>query len=123
MVFEQEGLYDYVSLGELENDLIQLDDDLLSMEYPKFFSNYFLVSSIKIKSIQCDSPRFLIFSRRILILIFFFKNGDQTWFMSIAKSLINIQDWFGKIPNIHLHGNCSKVTQSSIKCNAKLFTF
>ena len=44
-VFEQEGLYDFVSLGELENDLIQLDDDVLSMEYPKFFTNYFLVGT------------------------------------------------------------------------------
>jgi len=61
LVFEQEGLYDYVSLGELENDLIQLDDDLLSMEYPKFFSNYFLVSFIKVKSIQCDLPRYVEF--------------------------------------------------------------
>ena len=37
---------EYVTIGELENDLMQIDDDLLSMEYPKFFSSYFLVNKI-----------------------------------------------------------------------------
>ncbi len=37
------------------------------------------------------------------------KHGDQSWFMSISKALINIQDWFGQIPNVHIHGNCAKV--------------
>jgi len=77
LIFEQEGIYEYVILDELENDLIQLDNDILSMEFPRFFTNYFL-------------------------------SGDQSWFPSIAKSLINIQDWFGTIPNVHLHGNCAK---------------
>lgn len=77
LIFEQEGIYEYVVQDELENDLIQLDNDILSMEFPRFYTNYFL-------------------------------NGDQSWFSSIAKSLINIQDWFGTIPNIHLHGNCAK---------------
>lgn len=43
-MFEQEGLYEYVVMGELQNDFVVLDDDLMSMEYPQFFSNYFLVS-------------------------------------------------------------------------------
>lgn len=77
LIFEREGLFEYVQMDELENDLIQLDSDLLSMEFPRFFSNYFLF-------------------------------GDQSWFPSIAKSLINIQEWFGIIPNVHLHGNCAK---------------
>ncbi len=77
LIFEQEGVYEYVVLDELENDLIKLDNDILSMEFPRFFTNYFL-------------------------------NGDQSWFPSIAKSLINIQDWFGTIPNVHLHGSCAK---------------
>lgn len=37
------------------------------------------------------------------------KYGDQSWFPSIARALINIQQWFGSIPNVHLHGNCAKV--------------
>lgn len=77
VILEEEGVYEYVTLHELENDLIQLDDDTLSMEFPKFFTNYFL-------------------------------HGDQSWFPSIAKSLINIQEWFGQIPNVHLHGSCAK---------------
>jgi len=44
LIFEREGLFEYVQMDELENDLIQLDSDLLSMEFPRFFSNYFLVS-------------------------------------------------------------------------------
>ena len=44
LIFEQEGIFEYVVLDELENDLIQLDSDILSMELPKFFTNYFLVS-------------------------------------------------------------------------------
>lgn len=44
LIFEQEGVYEYVVLDELENDLIQLDSDILSMEFSKFFTNYFLVS-------------------------------------------------------------------------------
>lgn len=42
-IFEQEGLYEYVVTDELENDLIQIDTDLLSMEYPQFLTNYFMV--------------------------------------------------------------------------------
>jgi hypothetical protein len=38
-----------------------------------------------------------------------YKHGDQAWFPSIAKALINIQEWFGQIPNVHMHGNCAKV--------------
>ena len=26
----------------------------------------------------------------------------------IANSVINIQSWYGTIPNVHLHGNCAK---------------
>ncbi len=48
LIFEKEGVYEYVQLDELENDLIQLDSDLLSMEFPKFFSNYFLVNFVYI---------------------------------------------------------------------------
>ena len=44
VLFEQQGVYDYVTLAELENDLVNFDIDLVSMELPKFFSNYFLVS-------------------------------------------------------------------------------
>ena len=46
LIFEQEGIHEYVLIDELENDLIQLDNDLLSMELPKFLSNYFLVSPL-----------------------------------------------------------------------------
>lgn len=42
-MFEQEGLFEYVVFGELQNDFIVLDDDLMSMEYPQFLTNYFLV--------------------------------------------------------------------------------
>ncbi|RNA37684.1 vacuolar sorting-associated 33B [Brachionus plicatilis] len=77
LLFEQEGIYEYVTLTELENDLIRIDDDVLSMEYPDFLPNYFM-------------------------------HGDQSWLCSIAKSLINIQNWFGKIPKFHLHGSCAK---------------
>ena len=45
-MLEQEGVYEYTSLGELEIDLIQLDTDILSMEYKDFFKDYFLVSLI-----------------------------------------------------------------------------
>jgi hypothetical protein len=38
------------------------------------------------------------------------KSGDQTWLISIAKSIINIQELYGTIPNIHIQGSCSKVT-------------
>lgn len=41
---------------------------------------------------------------------YFLKSGDQSWLPSVAKSLINLQEWFGPIPNVHLHGNCAKVT-------------
>lgn len=90
VILEEEGVYEYVTLHELENDLIQLDNDTLSMEFPKFFTNYFL-------------------------------NGDQSWFPSIAKSLINIQEWFGQIPNVHLHGSCAKVKRFSIETYKNLF--
>lgn len=43
LMFEQEGLFEYIVFGELQNDFVVLDDDLMSMEYPQFFSNYFLV--------------------------------------------------------------------------------
>jgi vacuolar protein sorting-associated protein 33B len=76
LIFEEEGIYEYLILAELENDLNQIDNNILSMEMNDFFSNYFIY-------------------------------GDQCWFKSIAKSLINIQLWFGKIPNVHLHGNCA----------------
>ena len=43
----------------------------------------------------------------------FFKNyyfyGDQSLFVSIAKSIITIESLFGTFLNIHLHGNISKV--------------
>ena len=29
--------------------------------------------------------------------------------------MINIQEWFGMIPNVHLHGNCAKVIYNSIE--------
>jgi hypothetical protein len=38
-------VYEYVNFGELELDLIQLDTDILSMEYRDFFKNYYLVCS------------------------------------------------------------------------------
>ena len=44
LIFEEEGIHEFVILDELENDLIQLDNDILSMEFPKFFINHFLVS-------------------------------------------------------------------------------
>jgi hypothetical protein len=51
LIFEQEGIYEYVVIDELQNDLIQIDDDLLSMEYPEFFTNYFLVRDYLITKI------------------------------------------------------------------------
>jgi hypothetical protein len=42
-MIEQEGLFEYVTFGELQNDFVVLDDDVMSMEYPQFLSNYFLV--------------------------------------------------------------------------------
>ncbi|CAF0708878.1 unnamed protein product [Brachionus calyciflorus] len=84
LIFEQEGLYEYVSIGELENDLIRIDNDILSMENLNFFTDYFL-------------------------------HGDQTWLNSIAKSLLNIQYWFGSIPKIHLHGSCAKSVYELMK--------
>ena len=53
-MFEQEGLFEYVVFGELQNDFIVLDDDLMSMEYPQFLTNYFLV--------------------RLLVAIFYFRS-------------------------------------------------
>ena len=47
--------------------------------------------------------------------MFGFQYGDQTWFNIISKALINIQDWFEKIPKVHLHGPCAKVEQINNK--------
>ncbi len=46
--------------------------------------------------------------RRTLFNFSIYKFGDQSWFTSIAKSLLNLQEWYGPIPNVHLHGNCAK---------------
>lgn len=77
LIFEQEGLYEHVVLSELENDFILVENDVLSMELPRFLPHYFI-------------------------------NGDQSWLLPISKALNNIQEWFGRIPNVHLHGNCAK---------------
>ncbi|CAH1254379.1 VPS33B [Branchiostoma lanceolatum] len=42
MVLEHEGVFGLVSIEELHLDLIPLDRDLLSMELPQFFRDYFL---------------------------------------------------------------------------------
>ena len=51
------------------------------------------------------------------------KHGDQSWLCSIAKSLVNIQNWFGKIPKIHMHGSCSKVIIKLRKKSKNLIDF
>ena len=108
-MFEQEGVYEYVTLTELENDLIRIDDDVLSLEYPNFLPNYFLVKQKKKLNLN-------IISKII-------KHGDQSWLCSIAKSLVNIQNWFGKIPKIHMHGSCSKVIIKLRKKSKNLIDF
>jgi hypothetical protein len=40
---------------------------------------------------------------------------DKSLFVSIAKSIITIESLFGTIPNVHLHGNISKVIFESGK--------
>ena len=43
LILEQEGVFEYVTIGEVENDLIRLDHNILSMENIRFFSDYFMV--------------------------------------------------------------------------------
>ncbi len=42
-ILEQEGVYGHVAIREVALDLIQLGKDLLSLEFPDFFTSYFLV--------------------------------------------------------------------------------
>ena len=46
MVLENEGVYGYVTLDEYQLDFIPLDNDVLSLEFPNFFSSFFLVRTI-----------------------------------------------------------------------------
>ena len=42
-VLEQEGVYGYVEIEELQIELIPLDRDILSLEIPEFFRSFYLV--------------------------------------------------------------------------------
>ena len=38
------------------------------------------------------------------------QDGDQTWVHTIARSLVNLQQLFGLIPNTYGIGRCAKVS-------------
>ena len=43
MILEEEGVYGYCELDELDLDLVTLDTDILSLEMPEFFRSFYLV--------------------------------------------------------------------------------
>ena len=45
MILEEEGVYGYCELDEFDLDLVTLDTDILSLEMPEFFRNFYLVCS------------------------------------------------------------------------------
>ena len=50
LILEQEGVCGYITTEELQLDFIPLDKDILSLELPEFFSSFFLVSYVSVRS-------------------------------------------------------------------------
>ena len=44
LILEHEGVYGYVTVEEFPLDFVTLDVDILSLESPKFFRSFYLVS-------------------------------------------------------------------------------
>ncbi|VDI32298.1 vacuolar protein sorting-associated protein 33, partial [Mytilus galloprovincialis] len=44
MILEHEGVMGYITIHELQMDLIPLDRDILSLELPQFFRSFYLDS-------------------------------------------------------------------------------
>ena len=53
-VFEKEGVFGLVETEELAIDLIPLDRDILSLELPDFFRNFYLVHHFTYRAISCN---------------------------------------------------------------------
>ncbi|XP_070542107.1 vacuolar protein sorting-associated protein 33B-like isoform X2 [Ptychodera flava] len=45
----------------------------------------------------------------------YFMDGDLTWVHTVAKSLVNLQNLFGAIPNIYGQGRCAKMVEELMK--------
>lgn len=45
-IMEREGVYGCVSFDEFPLELLCLDENMLSMEYPNFFREFFVVSRL-----------------------------------------------------------------------------
>lgn len=51
MILEHEGVMGYVTIHELQMDLVPLDRDILSLELPLFFRSFYLVCYLVFLSI------------------------------------------------------------------------
>jgi len=77
LLLEQEGIYGDVTIAEFTLDFFQLDDDVLSLEMPLCYKQ-------------------------------FYSEKDTTWFNSIARTLITLQEAYGTIMDNYCFGSSAR---------------
>lgn len=77
LLLEQEGIYGDVTIAEFNSDFFQLDDDVLSLEMPLCFKQ-------------------------------FYAEKDTTWYSSVARTLIMLQEAFGTLADTFCFGTSAK---------------
>ncbi|KAK2524443.1 Vps33b [Columba guinea] len=94
MVLEEEGVFGDVTCDEWSFYLLPLDEDIISMELPEFFRDYFLV----------DSPDSLPDLSRFL------QEGDHRWINTIARALQLLNSLYGPFGRAYGIGRCAKMS-------------
>ena len=120
-VLEEEGVHGHVAIDELELDLVPLDRDIMSLELPDFYRQFYLVTHPFLAQRGHNGITYVIDACTCIcgVLLDFdvtrvstFQHGDQTYAHTVAQSLLHIQQFFGLIPRVYGVGRCAKVSHT-----------
>ncbi|KAH0620143.1 hypothetical protein JD844_014776 [Phrynosoma platyrhinos] len=115
MVLEDEGIYGDVTWDEWNFYLLPLDDDILSMELPEFFRDYFLVSmklhdaaslTTQLSSLNDNCGAWM--NQSHLVVVARTQEGDQRWISTVAQALQLLSSLFGPFTRTYGIGRCAK---------------
>ncbi|CAK8675606.1 unnamed protein product [Clavelina lepadiformis] len=83
------------------------------LEQEGVLGNTVLIEDLHIDFIPLDSDIISLENPQLLNAVF--REGDQTWLHTVARSIVNIQAAFGTIPNVYGQGHNAKIVDELVK--------